>query len=53
MVDASDGALASGGGLEGAVPLLLAGYPALEDFDGTDTAAATVLVATAASLVVQ
>jgi hypothetical protein len=26
--------------------------PALDDFDGTDTAAATVLVATAASLVV-
>jgi cell volume regulation protein A len=43
----------SWGGLKGAVPLLLAGYPALDDFDGADTVAAIVLVATAASLVVQ
>ena len=52
-LDASDRALVSWGGLKGAVPLLLAGYPALDDFDGADTVAATVLVATAASLVVQ
>ena len=52
-LDASDRALVSWGGLKGAVPLLLAGYPALEDLDGADTVAATVLVATAASLVVQ
>ena len=52
-LDASDRALVSWGGLKGAVPLLLAGYPALDDFDGADTVAATVLVVTAASLVVQ
>ena len=52
-LDASDRALVSWGGLKGAVPLLLAGYPALDDFDGADTVAAIVLVATAASLVVQ
>ena len=50
---ASDRALVSWGGLKGAVPLLLAGYPALDDVEGADVVAATVLVATAASLVVQ
>lgn len=45
--------LVSWGGLKGAVPLLLAAYPALDDLDGATTVAATVLVATAASLVVQ
>jgi NhaP-type Na+/H+ and K+/H+ antiporter len=35
------------------VPLLLAAYPALENFDEAGTVAAIVLVATAASLVVQ
>ena len=48
-----DRALVSWGGLKGAVPLLLAGYPALENFDGARSVAATVLVATAASLGVQ
>ncbi len=48
-----DRALVSWGGLKGAVPLLLAAYPALEEFDDATTVAATVLVATAASLVVQ
>ena len=50
-LDPSDRALVSWGGLKGAVPLLLAGYPALDDFDGADTVAA--LVPTGASLVVQ
>ncbi len=49
----ADRALVSWGGLKGAVPLLLAAYPALELFDDAGTVAATVLVATAASLVVQ
>jgi cell volume regulation protein A len=48
-----DRALVSWGGLKGAVPLLLAAYPALEGFDGATTVVATVLVATAASLVAQ
>ena len=48
-----DRALVSWGGLKGAVPLLLAAYPTLEGFDEATTVAATVLVATAASLVVQ
>jgi cell volume regulation protein A len=46
-------ALVSWGGLKGAVPLLLAAYPALEHFEDATTVAAIVLVATAASLVVQ
>ncbi|MDX6593539.1 MAG: potassium/hydrogen antiporter [Gaiellales bacterium] len=46
-------ALVSWGGLKGAVPLLLAAYPALEGFGEADTVAATVLVATAVSLVLQ
>jgi cell volume regulation protein A len=50
---APDRALVSWGGLKGAVPLLLAAYPALESFDEAGTVAAIVLVATAASLVVQ
>ena len=41
------------GGLKGVVPLLLAAYPALEAFDAAEAVQATVLVATAASLVVQ
>jgi potassium/hydrogen antiporter len=53
LLGASDRALVSWGGLKGAVPLLLAGYPALEDIEGAKTVAATVLVATGASLVVQ
>jgi cell volume regulation protein A len=50
---APDRALVSWGGLKGAVPLLLAAYPALEHFEEADTVAAVVLVATAASLLVQ
>ncbi len=45
--------LVSWGGLKGVVPLLLAGYPALEGLDGASRVASIVLVATAASLVVQ
>ena len=45
--------LASWGGLKGAVPLLLAAYPALEGLDGAETIQAIVLVATAISIVVQ
>ena len=52
-LQAADRALVSWGGLKGAVPLLLAGYPALEHFDEAGTVAAIVLVATAASLLVQ
>jgi cell volume regulation protein A len=48
-----DRALVSWGGLKGAVPLLLAGYPELQHFGRSSTVVATVLVATAASLVVQ
>jgi cell volume regulation protein A len=49
----SDRRLVSWGGLKGAVPLLLAAYPALEHFTKADDVAAMVLVATAASLLVQ
>ena len=52
-LSARDRTLVSWGGLKGAVPLLLAAYPALENFNRADVVAATVLVATAASLVVQ
>jgi cell volume regulation protein A len=52
-LQAPDRALVSWGGLKGAVPLLLAAYPALEHFDRASTVAGTVLVATAASLIVQ
>lgn len=52
-LQAADRALVSWGGLKGAVPLLLAAYPALEHFDEAGTVAAIVLVATAASLLVQ
>ena len=45
--------LVAWGGLKGAVPLLLAAYPALEAFDASDAVKGTVLVATAASLAVQ
>jgi len=45
--------LVSWGGLKGAVPLLLAAYPALEALDGSDQVQAIVLVATAASILVQ
>ena len=49
----SERVLVSWGGLKGAVPLLLAAYPALESLDGAETTQAVVLVATAASIVVQ
>jgi len=45
--------LVSWGGLKGAVPLLLAAYPALEALDVSDETQAIVLVATAASIIVQ
>ena len=45
--------LVSWGGLKGAVPLLLAAFPALEALEGADASKAIVLVATAASVVVQ
>jgi potassium/hydrogen antiporter len=45
--------LVSWGGLKGAVPLLLAGYPALEQLEGAETVQGIVLVATAASIVIQ
>ena len=41
------------GGLKGAVPLLLATLPALEALDDADRVQGVVLVATAASIVVQ
>lgn len=41
------------GGLKGAVPLLLATYPALEALDVSEQVGAIVLVATAASIVLQ
>jgi cell volume regulation protein A len=41
------------GGLKGAVPLLLATYPALESLDASSQVQAVVLVATAASIVLQ
>lgn len=50
---AQDRALVSWGGLKGAVPLLLAGYPMLKHVAHSETVAAIVLVTTAASLVVQ
>jgi potassium/hydrogen antiporter len=45
--------LVSAGGLKGVVPLLLAAYPAMQGLRDADLVAATVLVATAASLVLQ
>ncbi len=45
--------LVSWGGLKGAVPLLLAAYPGLEALPETSRTEAIVLVATAASIVVQ
>jgi cell volume regulation protein A len=45
--------LVAWGGLKGAVPLLLAGFPALEGLDGADRVKAIVLVATAVSVLVQ
>jgi cell volume regulation protein A len=45
--------LVSWGGLKGAVPLLLAAFPALELLEGAERVQAIVLVATAASIVVQ
>jgi potassium/hydrogen antiporter len=41
------------GGLKGAVPLLLATYPALESLDASNQVQAVVLVATSASIVLQ
>ena len=45
--------LVSWGGLKGAVPLLLAAYPALEQLDVSPRVEGIVLVATAASIVLQ
>lgn len=45
--------LVSWGGLKGAVPLLLAGYPALDGLSEASATESIVLVATAASIVVQ
>ena len=45
--------LVSWGGLKGAVPLLLAAYPALEGLDEATRTKAIVLVATAASILLQ
>jgi cell volume regulation protein A len=45
--------LVSWGGLKGAVPLLLAAYPALEALSEAETTEAVVLVATAASVLAQ
>ena len=49
----SDRMLVWCGGLKGAVPLLLATYPALEALDASDQVQGVVLVATAASIVLQ
>ena len=48
-----DRVIVSWGGVKGVVPLLLAGYPALEGFAGASRVTAIVLAATAASLLVQ
>ncbi len=48
-----DALVVSIGGLKGAVPLLLAAYPALEALDASRRTEAIVLVATATSIVVQ
>ena len=48
-----DRALVWCGGLKGAVPLLLATFPALEALDVSNEVQAVVLVATAASIVLQ
>jgi cell volume regulation protein A len=45
--------LVAWGGLKGAVPLLLAAYPALDALEGAERVAGIVLVATAASVVLQ
>ena len=45
--------LVSWGGLKGAVPLLLAAYPALDGLDEATRTKAIVLVATAASILLQ
>ena len=50
---ASERRLVVWGGMKGVVPLLLAAYPALEAFKAAETVQGTVLVATAASVVVQ
>jgi cell volume regulation protein A len=49
----SERLLVSWGGLKGAVPLLLAAYPALEALDVSTRVEGIVLVATAASIVLQ
>ena len=46
-------ALVSWGGLKGAVPLLLAAFPALDHLEGAAQVEGTVLVATAASILLQ
>jgi potassium/hydrogen antiporter len=50
---AAERVLVSWGGLKGAVPLLLAAYPALENLNEATATMATVLVATAASILIQ
>ena len=45
--------LVSWGGLKGAVPLLLAAYPALDNLEGAAQVEGTVLVATVASVLLQ
>lgn len=52
-LDRRERVLVSWGGLKGAVPLLLAGFPALEALDGALDVQGIVLAATAASIVVQ
>jgi potassium/hydrogen antiporter len=52
-LERSERILVSCGGLKGAVPLLLATYPALEALDVSNEVQAVVLVATAASIVLQ
>ncbi len=52
-LDPGERSIVSWGGFKGAVPLLLAGFPALESLDDADRVAAIVLSATAASVLIQ